>query len=219
MDDVLFRIYDPVECAVFCKTAEPYGGISNMSAGFPLKVNEVDIRTSEALYQVLRFTSYPDIQKKIIDQKSPMQAKMVGKPYRAEFNREDFKKIRVMLMRWCLRVKLLQNWEKFSETLLETDSLLIVERSTKGDDEWGAVVINDSKPTKSNKKIPRYVDPTKIPMDFLVGYNMMGRLSQELRENIKTGIDPMSENFTRLKPLAVEDFLLYGKPIGDIFRK
>ncbi len=218
--DNQFRIYNPAECAVFCRTADPYGGISNMSAGFPLNVNDVDIRTSEALYQVFRFTSYPDIQEKIILQKSPMSAKMVGKPYREEFNREDFKKIRVMLMRWCLRVKLLQNWEKFSGTLLETGDLPIVEKSTKRDDEWGALVIGgEIVPGKKRPIPPKYMPSAEMPAGFLAGYNMMGRLSQELRENIKIGIDPMSENFTRLKPLEIENFLLYGKPIREIFRK
>lgn len=215
-----FRLYDPEKCAVFCRVKEEHGGISNMAGGFLLNVNGVDIRTSEALYQVCRFPFHPDIQKKIIEQASPMRAKMIGKPYRANFNREDFEKIKVTLMRWCLRVKLLQNWEKFSAVLLETGDLPIVEKSTKQDDFWGALVIGgETTSTKKRSVKPKYMPSDERPAGFLYGYNIMGRLPQEMRENIKTGIDPMSENFTRLAPLPIGNFLLYGKPIEEILRR
>jgi len=44
------NIYHPGESAVFCKTKERFGGLSNMAAGFPLLVCGVECRTSEALY-------------------------------------------------------------------------------------------------------------------------------------------------------------------------
>ena len=53
------RTYEPEECVVFRKTAEAFGGLSNMAAGFPLKVNGVSVRTSEALYQACRFPHRP----------------------------------------------------------------------------------------------------------------------------------------------------------------
>ena len=49
-----------------------------MASGFPLKINNIDIKTSEALYQSMRFPDYPDIQKEIIYQKSPMTEKMIS---------------------------------------------------------------------------------------------------------------------------------------------
>jgi type I restriction enzyme S subunit len=51
-----------------------------MAPGFPLCVNGVRIRTSEALYQACRFPHLPDIQRQIIDERSPMTAKMRIKP-------------------------------------------------------------------------------------------------------------------------------------------
>lgn len=214
------RIYDPAKCAVFCKTKERYGGNSNMAAGFPLRVNNVKILTSEALYQACRFPLYPEIQKKIISQKSPMTAKMVGKPYRKTSNREDWELIHVTLMKWCLRVKLLQNWTSFSQVLLETGDLSVVEFSTKGDDFWGAVLVKEIEFSnkKTKKRSPKYQPSVEMPAGFLVGYNVLGRLIQELRENVKTGIDSMSRNFTRLAPLPIENFLLLGEPIKEILR-
>jgi ribA/ribD-fused uncharacterized protein len=215
------RIYNPENCAVFCKTKERFGGNSNMAGGFPLLVNEVKILTSEALYQACRFPYNPEIQKNIIAQRSPMTAKMVGKPFRETLTRQDWNSIRVTLMRWCLRVKLLQNWDSFRNVLLETGEMPIVELSSKGDDFWGAVVVKELEvpEKKHKKKTPKYLPSLEMPPGFLVGFNVLGRLNMELRENVKTGRDPMSNDFTNLPPLPIKDFLLLGEPIREIVRR
>lgn len=129
------RTYARDESVVFCKTAEAFGGLSNMAPGFPLRVNGIDIRTSEALYQACRFPHLPDVQRLIIDQKSPMTAKMKSKPYRSR-SREDWDVVRVRIMRWCLRVKLVWNWTNLRDLLVATGERSIVEESRK-DDFWG----------------------------------------------------------------------------------
>lgn len=98
--------YVRAKSVVFLKTKEKYGGLSNMRAGFPLRVNGIEIRTSEALYQVCRFPDHPEVQRLIIEQNSPMAAKNVSKPHRAEKCRPDWDEVMVEVMRWCLRVKL-----------------------------------------------------------------------------------------------------------------
>src|SRR5690606_37437152 len=107
-------------------TNEVFGGLSNMAGGFPLRVNGIRILTSEALYQACRFPKRPDVQRLIIGENSPMTAKMKSKPYRQD-TRPDWDQVRVKIMRWCLRVKLAQNWHKFSELLLATGDKPIVE--------------------------------------------------------------------------------------------
>ena len=77
----LKKIYIIKDCAVFRKTHEKNGGLSNMAAGYPVYFNGTQIRTSEALYQACRFPDYPDIQKEIINQKSPMTAKDISRKY------------------------------------------------------------------------------------------------------------------------------------------
>ncbi|MGA7540777.1 MAG: NADAR family protein, partial [Steroidobacteraceae bacterium] len=124
------------ECVVFRKTKETWGGLSNMVAGFPLSVAGVRILTSEALYQACRFPNRPDVQRAIVAAKSPMSAKMAGKPYRAE-TRSDWHQVRADVMRWCLRVKLKQNWTSFERLLRATGNRDIVEDSHK-DTFWGA---------------------------------------------------------------------------------
>ena len=57
------------------KVKESSGWLSCMSA-YPVKYKKVQYKTCEALFQALRFKQHPDIQEEIINQKSPMGAKM-----------------------------------------------------------------------------------------------------------------------------------------------
>ena len=184
------RTYDHSSSVVFLKTREAYGGLSNMCAGFPLCVNGINIRTSEALYQACRFPHMPKIQEVIIEQKSPMAAKMKGKPHR-DNSRVDWDSVQVRIMRWCLQVKLAQNLDKFSELLLETGDRPIVEQS-KRDAFWGAKPIDDQ---------------------TLVGMNVLGRLLMGLREAIRTE-EPSS--LLRVEPLEIPDFRLMGGAIETV---
>ena len=160
-----------------------------MAPGFPLCVDGIAIRTSEALYQACRFPHRPDLQRRIIDQPSPMTAKMVGKPFRDD-SRPDWERVRTKIMRWCLRVKLAQNFERFSSLLLATGDRPIVEQSRK-DDFWGA------KPESPSR---------------LVGANVLGRLLMELREIAREN----GEVLRNVAPLELPDFTLYGRPIEAI---
>ena len=186
------REYDLAKSAVFLKTKERFGALSNMAGGFPLPVNGVKIRTSEALYQACRFPRRPEIQDRIIAERSPMAAKMKSKPYRQN-SRSDWDSVRVKIMRWCLRVKLIQNWNKFRDALLETGDLPIVELSRR-DDFWGAKLMHDK---------------------TLVGVNALGRLLMELREQIKK--EP-SDFFLYVEPLPIPDFLLRDRQIVKIYQ-
>ena len=189
-----FRFYDRSQCIVFHKTKEEFGGLSNMAAGFPICVNGVCIRTSEALYQLCRFPHIPDLQKKIVNEKSPMTAKMVTKPYRNQ-TRSDWENIRIDIMRWCLRVKLAQNWNTFSSILLSTKDLPIVEYSRR-DSFWGAKADENE--------------------DLLVGMNGLGRLLMELRQEILT---KSQFELLRVEPLPINDFLIFGEQILKIINK
>lgn len=184
------RTYIRSDCVVFRKTKELFGGLSNMAAGFYLKVNGTHILTSEALYQACRFPHRPDIQRLIVQQASPMTAKMKSKPYRND-SRPDWDLVRIKIMRWCLRVKLAQNWEEFGRLLRATKDRAIVEDSRK-DDFWGAKEVDDK---------------------TLVGANVLGRLLMELREDSK-GIN--SESLKKVLPLDITDFLLFGEQIGIV---
>jgi len=173
---------------VFCRTKEVWGGLSNMAGGFPLCVNGIEVLTTEALYQAMRFPNHPDIQALIIEQRSPMAAKMVGKPYRKTHNRPDWSDVRVDIMRWCLRVKLVQN-EAFRKLLIDTEWRDIIEQSHR-DRYWGAVAED---------------------CDILRGGNMIGRLLMELHEDLhESGLPSV------VMPLDLPDFVLYDEEIGPV---
>jgi len=190
MERYQIRVYKRQEVITFRKTKEQFGGLSNMAGGYPLNVNGVEILTSEALYQACRFPHLPNIQQQIIAERSPMTAKMKAKPYRDQ-SRPDWDKVRIEVMRWCLQVKLVQNWDKFSALLLATDELPIVEDSHK-DDFWGAKPQDD---------------------DILIGINALGCLLMELREQIKK--EEITSQ-TIVYPPDIGDFLLYGQPINPV---
>lgn len=161
-----------------------------MAGGYPLLINRVRILTSEALYQACRFPHLPDVQKLIIGQASPMTAKMKSKPYRKD-SRPDWDEQRVNIMRWCLRVKLAQHWDKFGELLLSTEDRPIVEESYR-DQYWGA------KP---------------LDRQTLLGENVLGKLLVELREQLKKQDKSTLQN---VESLPIKNFLLLHKPIGLI---
>lgn len=185
----LLRTYHRADVVIVYKTKESFGGLSNMASGFPLLVNGVRILTSEALYQACRFPHLPDVQKRIIEQRSPMTAKMESRLRHSE-SRRDWDYVRNNVMRWCLRVKLAQNYEEFGRLLLATRDRPIVEQSFK-DDYWGAKVVS-------------------ITDDTLTGQNILGRLLMELRELLNNDADWALK---MVLPLSIPDFLLLGKPI------
>lgn len=159
-----------------------------MAPGYELDVEGVRIRTSEALYQACRYPHMPDVQRLIIAQASPMSAKMKGKPFRSQ-SRPDWDEVRLGVMRWCLRVKLAQNWSGFAALLGATRDSPIVEESAR-DDYWGA----------------------KPSGDRLVGTNALGRLLMELREDARGAGAPIE----RVEPPPIRGFLLYGRSIGVV---
>ena len=179
-------------CAVFRKTEEQFGGLSNMCGGYPLVVNGLRYFTSEHLYQCFRFPDCLDAQHKVMAPKSPMRAKMDGKPYREQHCRADWHNVRVDVMRFCLRVKLAQHRDKFGALLLSTGKKPIVEESHKTDF-WAAKASGHG--------------------SQLVGENNLGILLVELREEFRI-LNP-SDPYV-VKPLPIPNFTLMGKPVPKV---
>ena len=186
----MIRRYNPKEAAVFRIVKKRFGGLSNFGA-FPLEVNGVAIATSEALYQACRFPTEPDLQRMVIAQPNPMAAKLKAHEFVNRTRGDWFlRNANVYIMRWILRVKLACNWESFGDLLESTGEMPIVEHS-KHDVYWGA----------------------RMQGDELVGVNALGRLLMELRELLR-GVH--RDDLTRVEPLNIPDFRLYGKPIGVV---
>lgn len=120
-----------------------------------------------------------------------MAAKMRSKRHYKK-SRSDWDGVRVNIMRWCLRVKLAQNWSTFRELLLSTGDRPIVEKKTRRKDFWSA---------------------TEQPDSTLVGMNVLGRLLMELRDQLKSD---EAENLRFVEPLSIPDFLLFDQPIKQV---
>jgi ribA/ribD-fused uncharacterized protein len=180
-------------CAVVFKVTEDFGGLSNMAGGYPLCVNGIKVFSSEALYQACRFPHHPDWQREIINQQSPMAAKMKSKKEgrRKHHSRSDWEEMEVPVMDWVLRVKLAQHYRRMSGLLRATGNRPIVERSRK-DRFWGAVEEKD---------------------DVLRGQNRLGQLLMDLREFVEL-MSP--KEILEVPPLGVTDFRLLGKIIGVV---
>jgi ribA/ribD-fused uncharacterized protein len=156
--------YNRSESIVFCKTKEKFGGLSNMAGGFPLRFAGHDYRTSEHLYQCLRFPQHPSLQASIRAIAGPIGAKMHTKPFRATHCRQDWDMVCKDVMRFCLRLKLRSYETTFGRLLRESQDKPIVEESRKNQpDMWSA---------RASKNNP----------DELVGENTLGILLMELRD-------------------------------------
>jgi type I restriction enzyme S subunit len=188
--DVSIEAYPRSACITFRKTAERFGGLSNMAPGFRLRINGATILTAEALYQACRFPHDPALQRMIIEQSSPMTAKMKSKPHRAR-SRSDWDAVRVEVMRWCLRIKLAQNWATFGPLLESTGDQPIVEESPR-DPFWGA------RPDDENQ--------------VLVGRNVLGRLLMELRARLRAH----GELLRTVDAPAITEMRFLGRDIGRI---
>lgn len=190
MCDMSYRLYPLKNTVAFRKTTEKWGGLSNMAKGYPLLINGLPIQSSEILYQACRYPDYPEIQKAIITQGNPYEAKQTARSFEAK-TRSGWEKNRVSIMKWCVCVKLCQNWETFFALLDSTGEHDIVEHSEK-DQFWGA-----SKDSEGN----------------FYGMNVLGRILMDARGMArKKGM----KGFTTIPPLHLDNFLLLGEKIRDV---
>ncbi len=145
------------------KVKDEYGWLGNMSP-HPVSHNGKTYRTAEALFQSLRFNS-DEITESILEQKSPMSAKMKAKKHRDRMVVEPMSDADLDNMRLVLRLKLLQH-PKLRDALLATGDQEIVEDCTRRPNRsglfWGAAEANNQ----------------------WLGENWLGRLWMELRSQL-----------------------------------
>lgn len=151
----------------FTKVALPNGWLGNM-APYPIKLGIHEYKTSEALFQALRYQDHPDVQEMIRSEKSPMAAKMKAKKFKSLLPEETFMSEEDLdRMRVCLKLKIEQH-PKLKQALLNTGDDNIIEdssaRPNKSGLYWGA----------ANKE------------GQWIGENHLGKLWMELRNQLKS---------------------------------
>lgn len=152
----------------FTKVSLPYGWLGNM-APFPVVHEGVEWRTTEALFQALRFAPDSPIRELIREQKSPMAAKMLAKKHADARVVTPLTDADLDLMRLVLRLKVEQH-PKVKQDLLATGDAWIVEDVTKRPGGsgvfWGAALMPDG---------------------TWQGGNALGELWMELRQELRDG--------------------------------
>lgn len=140
------------------KVKEPWGILGNF-ASTPLLINGVVFKSSEQLFQLMKFKDAGPV-KAIYSAANP---KMIAKHWEKTHRREDWGQMIVDAMKFCLQQKYEQN-DAFRLELERTSGKWIVEDQTsfpkQTPDTWGV----------------------KLQSDNFVGPNLLGRLLMELRD-------------------------------------
>ena len=148
----------------FTNVNSPYGWLGNMSA-FPIDYKNERWRTSEALFQAMRFED-EEIRQNIRAQRSPMAAKMRAKGSNHLMIVEPCSQQDLENMRICLDLKFSQH-PGLRRQLIQTGNDTLVEdvskRPTARSLFWGMQYINNE----------------------WVGTNTLGLLLMELREKLQ----------------------------------
>lgn len=153
--------YPVSECVVIRKVKEPWGIFGNF-ASTPIIINGVTFKTSELLFQLMKFKEAEPVLA-VYNANNP---KMTAKHWEKTHRREDWGRMIVDAMKFCLTQKYEQN-EDFRKELVRSKDKYIVEDQTsfpkKTPDTWGV---------------------KQQGSDF-VGPNLLGRILMELRKNGK----------------------------------
>ena len=176
----------------FTKVSLPYGWMGNM-APYPVTHEGVEYKTTDALFQSLRFINYPEIQKEIREQKSPMSAKMVAKANKELLHKDGFEFLGeqdIQNMKLCIQLKLEQHPE-LAKQLLETgDTPIIEDCSSRPRDSglfWGAAYQNNQ----------------------WVGKNILGNILMEARNQLK------NQNIVKEEPTEYTYFFHLTSPFSN----
>jgi ribA/ribD-fused uncharacterized protein len=192
--------YLKTEVCFFNKVKEKWGELSNMSNAYGVRVGDIRIKNTEALYQASRFPDYPEIQMEILKGHSGMASKMTSKKYRKTHTREDWDEVAVDIMYYCLKLKTYQNYLFIKRILDEVGGREIVEKSHK-DQNWGTVEQGE----------------------ILVGNNILGKLWNNIRDNVDEMKQPPElalDNFKlNGKIITVDNVILAKdrKQVGELF--
>ena len=162
------QTYPADECAVFSKTHEEWGVLSNM-ASTPITIDGVEFRSAEHIFQMMKFRN-PEYVVKVwngitANNKKSANIKMTAKSYEPDHRRQDWGSMLVDALKFAMQKKY-EQCEAFRQELERSKGKFIVEQQpnpNKKADTWSA----------------------KLEGDKWVGSNLTGRLLMELRDNGK----------------------------------
>ena len=157
------QVYPIAQSVFFHKKTDNHWILSNM-ASCPLEIEGIPFKSSEHLFQTLKFAT----PKSITAVYQSNNAKMTAKHYQklGGHRREDWEQIRVDVMKFCLQ----QKYEQCPEFRKELDSTI----------GYNIVELQDRKNDKESSRANGWGVKTKG--QNYEGPNIMGRLLMELRD-------------------------------------
>lgn len=154
--------YPVPQCAIIHKINMQWGIFSNF-AHTPIVVNGVTFKTSEQLFQLMKFKDEQPLKEIYFQKRNP---KMTAKKWEKTHRRPDWGSMLVDAIKFCIQQKYEQS-KDFRNKLEESRGLFIVEDQSSfnkpNPDTWGV----------------------KKQGDNYIGPNLLGRLLMELRDNGK----------------------------------
>ena len=151
--------YPASECAVFCKTNEEWGILSNM-ASTPINIEGIEFKSAEHIFQMMKFNEEEFVVKVwkgvTANNKISQNIKMTSKSYEPEHRRADWGRIIVDALKFAMQKKY-EQCAKFRQELERSKGLYIVEK-------------------QANPKKPADTWSAKQEGDMWVGSNLTGRL-------------------------------------------
>ena len=160
--------YPADDCVRIHKIDEDWGIFSNFGHT-PIVVEGVTFDTSERLFQLMKFKDEEPVKaiyNNITGNNKKGTSKMAAKSWERTYRREDWGKMIIDAMKFCLTQKYEQS-EAFRKELERSKGKIIVEDQSsfpkKNPDAWGV----------------------KLREGSYVGPNLLGRLLMELRDNGK----------------------------------
>ena len=158
--------YPASECAVFCKTNEEWGILSNM-ASTPIIIKGVEFKSAEHIFQMMKFNESEYVEKiwkgVTANNKISQNIKMTAKSYEPEHRRADWGSMIVDALKFAMQKKY-EQCEPFRIELKRSKGLYIIEK-------------------QANPKKPADTWSAKLVGDEWIGSNLTGRLLMELRKN------------------------------------
>ena len=212
----------------FTKVSLPFGWMGNM-APYPVTYEGQEYKTTEALFQALRFEGFPDIQQKIMAEKSPMSAKLVAKEHKQvliDNGYEVMGKKDVENMRLCVKLKLEQHPD-LAQQLIDTGNAVIIENCTsrpegsgvfwgsaKKDNQWvgknvlGEVLMDFRDKLQHNKELQVNIEQQQPvleevkPKEYTFFFHLTSPFSN---------FHPSKFEYKELTFVSNEQFMMYSK--------
>ena len=188
-----------MEFAVICGAKKTLADLSLGRGDLPLKIGAHWASTALGLFEAFRYPDRPDWQAEILQAPSGQAARVAARlENRLASTRSDWETIKIKVMQWVLKVRLVQHPEPTTRSLRAVRDRILIDLSTQ-DPYWGL------------RKITFGFEPkNEFGFEGFWGKNALGKLWKELKPvAFGWGERPVTE----VVPPDVPEMVLLGEPV------